>query len=433
MPPQPASVVSVARTPVQPALRAASLQLGDWSPDGGFLVFSLPEGSGDQPVLRLYFLDAATGAICPAGGRAWAAARSWEELRERFAWLPDGRLLLVTANGEMRLFRPCASDEDLAGRYPATFTQVTAYDARRGRVLLRAEAAYWLLDAVSLEVRPIPAVSPNPYEFHRDFAAWSPTGAWLAIARLDGREAGDGTTLYIVDAQTGGVARRLSLDNDSDWSAPWFEWVTDAALVTDAGGTLIDLRAEPPTVTDLNAEVFLLDTSDFASSATLVAGPDAFIAVRVNHPRNQNAYLYHLGTGQVEVLQSESDLVLFLGDRQWTQLPMAEFPPGYRDEYELVWLDAPQAAPRRLAVEGHVPRNYPTLSMRYLPASSRMAFASSQGVSLVSIPEGDLLKFWDLAGGGGSPHTHLLATPDGRALVADAAGVGLYFIPLSNP
>jgi hypothetical protein len=106
--------------------------------------------------------------------------------------------------------------------------------------------------------------------------------------------------------------------------------------------------------------------------------------------------------------------------------------PTYRDEYELVWVDTPEVEPRRLVVQGHVPRNYPDLNAEYLPGSSRMVFGSSQGVSLVSIPDGELLGFWELEGGSTSPSTYVIASPDGKALVAIVERVGLYYIPLPH-
>lgn len=101
-------------------------------------------------------------------------------------------------------------------------------------------------------------------------------------------------------------------------------------------------------------------------------------------------------------------------------------------EYELVWVDTPGKEPRRLVVQGHTPRNYSYLYARYLPQSSQIAFSSSQGISLVSVPDGELLSFWEFADGEGIRDIYTLAAPDGKALVAVADGVGLYFIPLAR-
>jgi hypothetical protein len=159
------------------------------------------------------------------------------------------------------------------------------------------------------------------------------------------------------------------------------------------------------------------------------SGRGYHLAVRVNHPRNQDVHLYHSETAGVKVLHHEINTILFFPDGEWTELPKWETVPTYQDEYELVWVDTPQD-PRRLVAQGHTPRDYPRLYARYLPQSQQIAFSSSQGISLVSVPDGELLCFWELAGGESSRYTDVLATPDGKALVAVAEGDALYFIPL---
>jgi len=87
--------------------------------------------------------------------------------------------------------------------------------------------------------------------------------------------------------------------------------------------------------------------------------------------------------------------------------------------------------PWRLVVQGHTRRDYPHLFPRYLPQSSQMAFGSSQGISLVSTPDGELLCFWELVDASGN--AHVFPAPDGKALVAAAAGERtLYWIPLAR-
>jgi len=194
---------------------------------------------------------------------------------------------------------------------------------------------------------------------------------------------------------------------------------------------VMDLRSDPPKFTDVMHDIFLLDIA-YPDDVSAMAWEGRHLSVRVNHPRNQAIYVYHPETSQVEVLQSEVGILLFFPGGEWTELPKFEATPTYRDEYELIWVDRPEAEPQRLVVQGHVPRNYPDLNAEYLPGSSQMVFSSSQGVSLVSIPDGALLGFWELAGGSASPSTFALASPDGKALVAIVERVGLYYIPLPN-
>lgn len=434
--PLPTSVVAAPRTPVQPMVRAASIELGGWSLDGNYLAFGVLEVSGDQIMLDLNFLDARTGGVCPASETRWAMDQIADGLDEHVAWLPDGRLLFISAAGEMLLFKPCSpGQEDLTGRYPAAFTRAAAHDDRSGRVLLKNPGSYWLLDTASLAARPVVGISPNPYELHWDRYGWSPGGDALAISRLNGREARDGSTLYIVDGATGELRRSLPLEYATDQSAPSVTWLTDNELLLHGGGALavVDVHAEPPRITDVVRDLLLLDIAypdDFSAMAPVTdpTGDGYHLAVRVRHPRTQAIYLYHSKTDQVEVLQSTAEVLLvFPGGATVGPLP-SESPPTDRDEYELIWVDAPGSERQRLVVTGHLPRHSPSLFARALPNSSRMIFSSSQGLSLVSLPDGELQAFWKLEGGGAGPSPYVLASPDGEALVALVERVGLYFI-----
>jgi len=432
--PLPTSVLAEPRTMVTPLLPAASVSVGAWSPDGRYLPLGRLETGGGQSVLSLFFLNAQTGALCPAGATQWLL----DDLREQSAWLPDGRLLLVTEVGEMVLFRPCVEGrEPITERYSVAFTQAVAYDAASGRVLLKNAAAYWILDGASLEAQPLAGVSPNPYDLHWDRAAWSPGGRQLAIARLNGQDRQAGATLYLVEGATGAVNRSLPLATDSDQSAPLVEWLTDdQLLIHGAGGlTVLDLSSATPRSVDVLRDIFLLEVvyPDEVTAMASIPEPAAgryHLAVRVNHPRNQGVYVYHSETGQVEVLHSDADLLLFFPDGQWADLGTSAAVPAERDEYELVWVDGPGTEPHRLTADGHRPRNYPTLVPRYLPAAAQLAFGSSQGVSLVSVSDGDLLGFWELQGGQGGQSIRLITFPDSGGLLALVAGAGLYYLPL---
>ena len=434
--PLPASVVPIPRTPVQPLVRARSITLGSWSVDGKYLVFGSLEATAEPPSTTLNFLNAETGHVCQADERYPPIS----SLRCQYAWLPDGRLLFISEEGEMDLLRPCeAGRERLTDRYPAKFSQVAAYEGKSGRILLKSEQAYWILDGDSLEARQIPGVSPNPYELHWDNYAWSPGGERLAISRLNGRDRKAGSTLYLVAGGTGEVMKSLPLEYASDQSAPWVEWLTKDELLLHGEGILamVDFRSDTPRIIHVLKDIFALDIAypdEISSMASITdkAGESYHLAVRVNRPRNQDLYLYHSETGSVEVLRHEGDTILFFPDGEWTELRKWEDTPTYRDEYELVWVDTPGKETRRLVVQGHTPRNYPTLFARYLPRSSQMAFSSSQGISLVSVPDGELLRFWELAGAEGSRSTHVLASPDEKVLVAIADGVSLYFIPFAS-
>ena len=111
-------------------------------------------------------------------------------------------------------------------------------------------------------------------------------------------------------------------------------------------------------------------------------------------------------------------------------MPRFSFEREYPDEVEVFWIDRPGKEPSLLSPQGHTPRSYPRLDINYLPGAGRMVFSSSQGISLVSLPQGNLLDFWRLSGEG---RVNVLAAEDGGALVAVRERVNeadLFYIPL---
>ncbi len=438
--PLPTSVISLERLPVSPSLRADTLAVGGWSPQGEYLVLGVREASAPAET-GLYFLRADTGEVCPAGGRKWATAAESDGVSQHFAWLPDGRLLYVSEAGEVVALTPCSDGlEDLTARYPVTFTQVVSFDARSGRVLLSAGGADWLLEGATLMARPIAGGASAPGEAQAGNAAWSPDGQRLVLARLDRQADGGDSRLDLVTVSTGELERTVrlgyTLERAAD-RAPIVDWLTNEQLLIQAEGGLIvmDLRTEPPATTNLIRDVFLLDAAfptDFATVdyARAPDGDSYTLGVRVNHPRNQAGYVYSSETGQTQVFDLAADTLVFLPDGQWLRLLRWEDRPTYQDTYELVWPDQPgQAA--RLTVEGHTPRRYPQLFPLYRPAASQLIISSSQGVSLISLPDGETLHFWELAGAGGAS-SHLYPSPRGEALAIVAEGGGLYYIPLPS-
>ncbi|MGB7095218.1 MAG: hypothetical protein WBD62_11295 [Anaerolineales bacterium] len=436
--PLPTSAVSIQRTTVEPVLQATSISVGSWSSDGVYLVFGLAKyygELGDQVEIDLHFLNAETGEICQAVKSKWTAGFGSDGLREHHAWLPDGKLLYVSESGEMAAFKPCADGvEELASRYPVTFSHALSYDPQSGRVLLKNHDSYWLLDGASLETHQVLGITPNPSEVHWGWYAWSPGGERLAISLMSGPEADDEANLYIVDGASGEVERSLPLEGASDAGLPMVEWLTrDELLIQGNTLNVLDLHADPLKITNLIRDIFLLDIvyPDDFSSMDYLPNPDGdeyYLGVRVNHPRNQAVYLNSSETNQVEVFQHDTYTLSFFPGGQWMVLPKWEDTPTYRDEYELVWMDQPGET-QRLVVGGHMPRSHPQMFPKYLPSRSQLIFSSSQGISLVSIPDGEMVGFWELAGGGYS--SYVIPTPHGESLVVVAGGVGLYYISLS--
>ena len=61
-----------------------------------------------------------------------------------------------------------------------------------------------------------------------------------------------------------------------------------------------------------------------------------------------------------------------------------------------------------------------------------MVFSSAQGISLVSIPDGETMMFWELSNRTGGIDINLQVSTNEDALVAITDGVALYHIPLQH-
>jgi hypothetical protein len=247
-------------------------------------------------------------------------------------------------------------------------------------------------------------------------------------------DTGDGATLTVVNGTTGAVAQNMQLENASDANLPIPEWLTRAELLVHGNTlTVMDMDVDPPAMTSLLRDVFLLDAAypfDF-SSMDYASNPDGhayYLAVRLNHPRNQGVYLYDSQTGQVTAYEHDVDSLLVLPEGQLLRLPKWEDEPTYRDEYVVEWIDRPGEA-QRLVVEGHTPRDHPQIFPQYLTTLSQLVISSSQGVSLVTVPDGETAAFWELAGHSGQG-SWVYPGPGGEALIVVASGAGLYYIPL---
>jgi hypothetical protein len=419
----PQSEISMPRQTLKPVAEGTSLRAGHWSPDGRYLTFS--------DSTRLQFLDVSESRVC-TGDREVSL---FEDPHALTAWLPDGQLLIVTNEGNLALQSPCEAAQPLAGGDAASFSEVLAADPGSGNLLLKAEGSFWILDGGSLALKQVEDATPNPYELHWDNAAWLTGGSRLAISRLNGRDRSEGSTLYIVDGKNGDVQFSLPRPYASDQSAPLVKWLSEDELLLHGEGrlALLDLTTSPPQERDVMQDLFGLDLaySDEISAMAYVVdrnGGDYYLAVRASHPRNQSLYLYSSASGQVQAFEHPMHSLLFFPDGQMEWMPKFEIEPTYQDEYDLVWVGKPDRTEEHLVVRGHTPRSYPMLFVEPLPGGERLYFSSSQGVSLVSIPEGELLAFWDLNGG----YAHVTGPEDAAAdqlFVVVVDGGGLFIIP----
>ena len=421
----PLSDLDFPKTVVDPLLDGVTTAPGSWSPDSAYFFFG---AQTVEDTLTLHFLVQDTGEICPVD-RQYTLA---DTLYGQHAWLPDGRVFYTDSQGKMVIITPCTDTiTDVTDRLGDTFTRIAAYAPETGLMFLQGEATYWILDTASLTMRQVEGVMPNPYDFHWDNFAWLPGGEEVVISHLNGRDRTEGSTLYQVSGRTGAVINSLALDLASDQSAPFVEALAkEQVILSGEGGLLlVDLATDPPTVTDVMADIFHLEvTYPFEMSSTgwytESGGESYYLVLRLNHPRNTALYWYHSTDDRIEILDNNRLTLLLMPDNQMWDMSPWEDQPTYVDKYEVITLE--NAASTLIQFPGHVPRSYPRLSFKYLPPTDQIVVASSQGIALHSLATGELNAFFDTGGAGFSPQ--LIVAPDGESIIVSKDFGPLYWL-----
>lgn len=429
--PLPPSEVSVPRKTLVPLTLDPALMPGTWAPDGSYFVYAQP---GDGGQVTLYFLERASGDVCQSTVAFEGADPRFWDLRSRHGWLADGRVLLTLGTQAVTL-EPCGDATILADVFPEPIRQITAGDPENLPLLMQGETTFWLVDSTTLEARQIEDVAPFRQESRPGRAEWSPDASRLAIGHL--RD--EGPAISMVNPQSAAVSHVLPLEEWFGEDVPWFEWVgNDHMLARGANDLhLFDLTSEAPDPTPMFAGVLHLDLALFDEIASWSATPGAdgqsfHLAVQANHPRNDDLYIYHSETGAVDVIDNDASAFLFFADGTWTETWGDVDQRAFSDEFRLLWPDDPARQSRRLIVEGHSPRSYPDIRPEYMDNPPRFLFSSSQGVSLVSLPDGDLLDFWAFPDDVLPNYAYTLASPDGSAAVVVADLLGFYFMDMAD-
>jgi hypothetical protein len=430
------------KTPLAPFATGADLAgRGLWSPDGQWFFFDLveaPDPLSDRRITTANFLDPASGEVCQQD----QAFLGPVNLSDQARWLPDGRLLLVSQDEGAQVLTPCGETLRLDDRFSEPILALPVMDSEGRHILLPGESRYWLLDIDTLNARPLEGLVPA----EQNRQAWSPSGEQLAIYQPAPGEQVAGGRISLLDTESMEVVRTIELPAAGEVSL--LDWLLDETIYVwifseaGTGPMLVDLAGSEPRVILVLPELFGLDQvyPDEFSADTAVADESAgtyHIAFKVNTASDKATYLYHSESGQVEKLPLEGHTYLIFPDGDLEPLFLAEDEPTYTDEFDLVWVDEAEKDIQHLSVAGHTPRDDPILWPRMVPNGSQIAFVSSQGVSLVSIPDGQLLSFWALDGGGDPRRA--VASPDSRFLVVaaqnrnpdgSASRSDLYLIPV---
>ncbi len=396
---------------------------------------SLPEGTqSDRQINTLHYLNVRSSEVCQFP----EMFKRQIDPHSQTAWLPDGRSLVVT-DDDIVLHTPCQDTLDTIGdRFAGTILNVAA--GRADSILLRGRTAYWLFDPVAQTVRRVDGVTPGggPDDgWDVNSYAWSFDGNQVAII------AQGSPALHLVNVHTGQVARTIQLTDADDERAPIIEWLTHDQLMIwshrERGPLLLRLDADDAQSVAVIPDIFGLDL-DYPYDLWAIgafgdpADSTVHIILAFNTSGENGIYVYHSETQTVEKLPFEPPTLLILptGDTMRLSRPDAADlmnAPGV-EVLQILWVDADRPA-TRLLVEGHLPRNYPDLHTVWWADRSRLVFSSSQGISLVSVPDGRVIAFWELDEVEDTAFPYALISPDGDHLVALAEYVkpglpGLY-------
>jgi len=442
---------SIPKTPLEPLLPKGVWEMGGWSPDSHYLLLvQRGPASGttsDRIYSSLYFLDAQIGQVCQSGEPVLGSQFD----RSAIAWLQDGRLLAITSK-DVSIYTPCSPQvESISSLFGDQIKVVEGNGRNSARLVLTGEKAYWIYDTASGNafrlLQPVPSQSGARHIF------WSPDRHAIAISQpvvpVD-PATGSGSLIWLVDVQSGQLLEQIPVPLGTQEYAAWVDWVLEDVLLVYGGSAKSSVLVErqpggPPRLTPVFKEIYGLEIQPPAMITTEGSYGDPqrgiyHLVLAYRSPQERALYLYHSDGNRLEKLLHDFDTFLFFPDGQAVDIFRLEDTPTYNDNYQMVWVDDASRPSRQLVVQGHTPRQYPQLTYAWIPSADRIAFGSTQGVSLVSIEDGRLIEFWSLEGAQDSGYTDLSLSPDGKTLAVwaqigtsgTAYGIDsmLYMVPL---
>ena len=231
-----------------PILTSPGLYSRGWSPDGAWLAYltqteedllNSPIGEGflGPAPGAIHFLDTRSGESCqyPQENERGLLFNRW------FAWLPDGRLATLTAQGELvALDSPCQEENPAAlladETGPQPIDEVLAASGDNAILLARGASSCWIVDLRQESATPVASCSRE--------ASFSPDETYLSVD-IDA-EPEYRTDVYQVETgeQAGSVAWQFSAGGLGN--LPAAEWLDENRFVifrTDRGPLMVNVSA----------------------------------------------------------------------------------------------------------------------------------------------------------------------------------------------
>jgi hypothetical protein len=433
------------KIPVQPLLTTESITGIGWSPQGSYFAFSMVEKSDDPrsdrefAVIKIF--NRGTGEICQTDLRYLGGMRV--NTREMVAWLPDERLLAVTPDLNLAILTPCETDYAEVGIgliKPAV--NIPLSTGSSNWILVRGESSFWLFDSINHSLHKLETVPANLQIRH--WPGWSPSGERLALVN----PAEAAVDLYIIEAATGILERVIPLDIPPDNYPPMAEWVLEDQVFiwdhSEAGPLLVSLLSDGVEYARVIPSYLNLSDINYPhniSGMGVSSDADArrfFTVLHLEDEEKHRVYIYDSSLEGTRELAYEGNVILFEPGKSRLLIRQDYAPLSAREAYDLLWLTDPDLQPEPLIIQGHYPRNNPWLDVRLMPGGEEILISSSQGVSLVSVPGGELQAFWELVGAENASNASAQVSERGDVIVIAfifSEGVpgmqgALYYLPI---
>jgi WD40 repeat protein len=425
--PSPTQTVSqpiFTKTQLKPLILGGVFEMSYWSSDGRFLLIiktdPSPDVNSDRIYSSLHFFDAQNGQVCQSGETLLGTQFEQGSL----GWLPDGKVL-VTSQSDISIYTPCSPQvEDISALFTDQIQAVRKPHKTSDYLVLTGEQAFWIFEPVSRNVLEINGLVPS--QSGRDHIFSSPSGGAIAISQA----AETGSLISLVDLHNGQILEKINVPVGSEQFSAWLEWMLEDVILVygepNLGSVLVERQPDGSVrMTPVLEDLFGLDLLS-PNEITAQGGygdPQRgiyYLTLVTRSPQERALYIYHSDGDRVEELPHDFDTFLFFPNGETENMFRLEDTPTFTDLLQLVWIDHPTRQNQQLTALGHTPRQYPQITHAWDPGTQRMAFGSTQGVSLVSIADGRLIEFWSLEGAQDSGYTNLSLSPDGKTLAVQA-------------
>jgi WD40 repeat protein len=433
--------LGVEKIPIPVFLTAQDIQLGGWSPDGSYLYYTLQGPIGgpgpDQAMVTLSFLDGRTGENCEGvretkniSEQWWGAEWGWQTQTQ---WLSDNRVLHLSPSGELLAITPCSDTiENWRSSLPERIISLYNAKADSSQIILLGDQAYWLFtpstrQSVKLDI-------PLPEEGVVNIISWSPGDEKLIASRIEDRQDEKWIILEEIDTATGGTSLILEIQasQDIENSYPmmaYFQWVgKDKVLIdnTMTGMRLYDISNQPTQFTNVFPDLFGFEDPyariNMPYPVMGTGDEDFHLVLSTDDRPDGQYYVYHPESGVVDQYPLDPPLLVIFPTGE-AYIVQSTINPPTRDVFRVILIDS-NTEPYDLVVKGHAPRVGSGLSAVVLPGLEQALFSSVQGISLVDLKSGEILRFWELENQERYADFYTWLSPDGKSMVGFAPRIG---------